>query len=153
VDVINNPPPIQARLPILIGGGGEKVTLKLVARYGDANNIGGGIDIVRRKEAFLLQHCETVGRDPAEIERTATVGCVVIRDSREEARRVYEQMMEGNGGAAPGKNPPIGTPEDVAEIVAPFVEFGYRHLIVDYPSPYDEESMTRFALEVRPRFG
>lgn len=153
VDVINNPPPIQARLPILIGGGGEKVTLKLVARYGDANNIGGGIDIVRRKEAFLLRHCETVGRDPAEIERTATVGCVVIRDSREEARRVYEQMMEGNGGAAPGKNPPIGTPEDVAEIVAPFVEFGYRHLIVDYPSPYDEESMTRFALEVRPRFG
>ena len=151
IDVINNPPPVQAHLPILIGGGGEQVTLKLVARYGDANNIGGGIDIVRRKESFLLQHCETVGRDPAEIERTATVGAVIIRDSREEARRVYEQMMESNGGAAPGKNPPIGTPEDVAEIVAPFVEFGYRHLIVDYPSPYDEESMTRFALEVRPR--
>lgn len=77
---------------------------------------------------------------------------MIIRDSREEARRVYEQMMEGNGGAAPGANPPIGTPEDVAEIVAPLVELGYRHLIVDYPTPYDEESMTRFALEVRPRF-
>ena len=151
-DVINNPPPVQARLPILIGGGGEKVTLKLVARYGDANNIGGGIDTVRRKEAVLLQHCETVGRDPAEIERTATIGTVIIRDSRKDARRVYAQMLEGNGGAAPGANPPIGTPEDVAEIVAPLVELGYRHLIVEYPSPYDEESMTRFALEVRPRF-
>lgn len=151
-DVINNPPPVQVRLPIVIGGGGEQVTLKLVARYGDANNIGGGIDTVRRKEAVLLQHCETVGRDPGEIERTTTVGAVIIRDSREEARRVYEQMMEGNGGAAPAENPPIGTPEDVAEIVAPFVEFGYRHLLVDYPAPYDEESMTRFALEVRPRF-
>ena len=64
---------------------------------------------------------------------------MVIRDSREEARRVYEQMIEGNGGAALGMKPPIGTPEDVAEIVAPLVEFGYRHLIVDYPSPYDEE--------------
>ncbi len=58
------------RLPLLIGGGGEQVTLKLVARYGDANNVGGGFENVQRKEAILVQHCETVGRDPAEIERT-----------------------------------------------------------------------------------
>ena len=84
--VRNDPPPIQERLPLLIGGGGEQVTLKLVARYGDANNVGGGFENVRRKEAILLQHCETVGRDPAEIERTTGLGTVVIRDSRAEAR-------------------------------------------------------------------
>ena len=67
--VRNDPPPIQERLPLLIGGGGEKVTLKLVARYGDANNVGGGFENVKRKEAILLQHCETdrarPGRDRA----------------------------------------------------------------------------------------
>ena len=73
-DVRNDPPPIQARLPLLIGGGGEQVTLKLVARYGDANNVGSGFENVKRKEAILLQHCETVGRDPAEIERTTGIG-------------------------------------------------------------------------------
>src|SRR5918993_2285 len=149
--VRNDPPPVQAHLPLLIGGGGEQVTLKLVARYGDANNVGGGIENVRRKEAILVQHCETVGRDPAEIERTTGLGSVIIRDSRAEAERVQRGIFEGNGNADLWKDQPIGTPEDVAEKVAPLVELGYRHLIAGYPSPYDEESMTRFATEVRPR--
>ena len=76
--VRNDPMPIQGHLPLLIGGGGEKVTLKLVARYGDANNLGGGFENVRRKEAILLQHCETVGRDPNEIERTAGIEQYVV---------------------------------------------------------------------------
>ncbi len=62
--VRNDPPPVQERLPLLIGGGGEQVTLKLVAKYGDANNVGGGLENVKRKEAILLQHCETVGTRP-----------------------------------------------------------------------------------------
>src|SRR5215211_810560 len=59
-NVRNDPLPVQERLPLLVGGGGEKVTLRLVARYADANNVGGGLESVRRKEAVLLQHCETV---------------------------------------------------------------------------------------------
>ena len=116
--VRNLPPPIQERLPLLIGGGGEKVTLKLVARYADANNVGGGLANVKRKEAILLQHCETVGRDPAEIERTTNIGTVIIRDSREEADRVHAAMFERNGGAERWTDQPIGTPEDVAERLA-----------------------------------
>ena len=65
VAVRNDPPPIQDRLPLLIGGGGEKVTLRLVARYADANNVDGGFETVKRKEAILLEHCEAVGRDPS----------------------------------------------------------------------------------------
>jgi alkanesulfonate monooxygenase SsuD/methylene tetrahydromethanopterin reductase-like flavin-dependent oxidoreductase (luciferase family) len=148
--VRNDPPPIQRRLPLLIGGGGEQVTLKLVARYGDANNVGGGIDNVRRKEAILVQHCETVGRDPAEIERTTGLGTVIIRDSRAEAVRIQHEIAAHNGGAEAWKDQPVGTPEDVAEKVAPFVELGYRHLVAGFPNPYDEESMTRLATEVRP---
>ena len=148
--VRNDPPPIQERLPILIGGGGEQVTLKLVARYGDANNVGGGLENVKRKEAILLQHCETVGRDPAEIERTTGLGSVIIRDSRAEAEAVQKGIFAGNGNADAWKDQPIGTPEDVAERIAPFVEIGYRHLIAGFPAPHDEESMTRLATEVRP---
>jgi alkanesulfonate monooxygenase SsuD/methylene tetrahydromethanopterin reductase-like flavin-dependent oxidoreductase (luciferase family) len=148
--VRNDPPPLRDRLPLLIGGGGEQVTLKLVARYADANNVGGGIDQVRRKEAVLLRHCETVGRDPAEIERTTGLGVVVIRDSRAEARRVFDAIFARNGGADPWKNQPVGTPEDVAAFIAPFLEIGYRHVIGGFPSPFDEESMTRLATEVRP---
>jgi alkanesulfonate monooxygenase SsuD/methylene tetrahydromethanopterin reductase-like flavin-dependent oxidoreductase (luciferase family) len=148
--VRNDPPPVQAKLPLLIGGGGEQVTLKLVARYADANNVGGGIESVRRKEAILLRHCETVGRDPAEIERTSGLGVVVIRDSREEARRVFESIFERNGKAKAWENQPVGTPEDVAEYLAPYPEIGYRHLVAGFPSPHDEESMTRLATEVGP---
>jgi alkanesulfonate monooxygenase SsuD/methylene tetrahydromethanopterin reductase-like flavin-dependent oxidoreductase (luciferase family) len=148
--VRNDPPPVQRRLPLLIGGGGEQVTLRLVAKYADANNLGGGIENVRRKEEVLLRHCEAIGRDPAEIERTTGVGTVIIRDSREEARRVQRETFERNGRARLWTDQPVGTPEDVAEQCAPLVELGYRHLIAGFPSPHDEESMTRFATEVRP---
>jgi len=151
--VRNQPPPVQARLPLLIGGGGEQVTLKLVARYADANNVGGGIEQVRRKEAVLLRHCDSVGRDPAEIERTAGLGVVVIRDSREEALRVLERIFASNGQATPWTSQPVGTAEQVAEFIAPFLELGYHHLIAGFPNPYDEESMTRLATEVRPLLG
>lgn len=148
--VRNLPPPIQPRLPILVGGGGEQVTLRLVARYADANNLGGGFEAVRRKESILLQHCETVGRDPAEIERTAGIGAVFIRDSAAEAHRVLESTFAANGGARPWEDQPAGTPEQIAERLAPYVGLGYRHLIAGFPSPYDEESMTRLATEVLP---
>ena len=101
-DTRNLPGPVQARLPICIGGGGEKVTLKLVARYGDVNNIGGAVEDVRRKEAILLEHCEAVGRDPAEIERTTGVGTVIIRDDRAEAERLFHAAFERNGVAGLG---------------------------------------------------
>jgi alkanesulfonate monooxygenase SsuD/methylene tetrahydromethanopterin reductase-like flavin-dependent oxidoreductase (luciferase family) len=149
-DIRNDPPPVQRHVPLLVGGSGEKVTLKLVARYADANNVGGGIDAVRHKEAVLVRHCETVGRDPAEIERTTGLGTIIIRDSRAEASRVRRRIFERNGGAIASGDELVGSPEGIAEAVAPYLEIGYRHLVVDFAAPYDEETMTRFATEVRP---
>ena len=148
--VRNDPLPVQRHLPILIGGGGEKVTLKLVAQYGDANNVGDGLETVKRKEAILLEHCAAVGRDPREIERTVGVGVVVIRDSHAEARRVFERLFENNRVARRWENQPVGTPEEVAEMLAAYPAIGYRHLVVGHPAPYDEESELRLAKEVRP---
>ena len=149
--VRNNPLPVQRRLPILVGGSGERVTLRLVARYADAANIGGTLEAVQRGERVLLEHCEREGRDPAEIERTTGRGVVIIRDSREEARRVFEQTFEANGHARLWEDQPVGTPEDVVERLAPFAALGYRHMVFGFPHPYDEESMTRLIREVKPR--
>lgn len=146
----NLPPPVQARLPICVGGGGEQVTLKLVAKYADMNNVGGGVEMVRRKEAILLEHCAAVGRDPAEIERTTGIGTIFIRDDRAEAERVFHEAFERNRIARHWEDQPVGTPEDVAEMLAPYVEIGYRHLVAGVPATYDEESMTRLVTEVKP---
>lgn len=148
--VRNDPPPLQPRLPILIGGGGERVTLKLVAQFADANNVGDGFETVKRKEEILRRHCESVGRDEREIERTAGVGVVVIRDSHAEAERVFRRLFQVNRIAARWQDQPVGTPEEVAEKLAPYLAIGYRHLIVGHPAPYDEESAVRLAHEVRP---
>jgi alkanesulfonate monooxygenase SsuD/methylene tetrahydromethanopterin reductase-like flavin-dependent oxidoreductase (luciferase family) len=146
----NDPPPVQAHLPICIGGGGEKVTLRLVARYADMNNVGGGVESVRRKEAILLEHCAAVGRDPAEIERTTGIGTVFIRDDRAEAERLFQAAFKRNRIERAWEDQPVGTPEDVAERLAPYLGIGYRHLIAGVPALYDEESMTRLISDVKP---
>ena len=69
-----NPPPLREHIPILIGGGGVKRTLKLVARHGDIWHAFGSVDVFREKNAILEQHCADEGRDPAEIERSWAVG-------------------------------------------------------------------------------
>ena len=114
------------------------------------NNVGGGVAGVRHKEEVLLRHCETVGRDPSEIERTTGVGTVFIRDNRAEAERLYHEAFDRNRVAKHWEDQPVGTPEDVAEKLAGYLDIGYRHLIAGVPAVYDEESMTRFATEVRP---
>ncbi len=149
-EVRNEPAPIQRRLPILVGGGGEKRTLRIVARYADACNVGGTVENVRRKEEILRRHCTEVGRDESEIERTVGAGACVIRDDPAEARRVFEKMFERNGNAEPWKSQLVGTPEEVAEQMRPYAEIGYRHFIVGFPSPYDAESMERLVTEVKP---
>src|ERR1019366_6901561 len=144
----NLPPPIQKHLPILIGGSGEKVTLRLVARFADMNNIGGTVEEVRRREAILLEHCGLVGRDPSQIERTLSIGTVFIRDEVEDAKRFGQTVFERN--RMPPWKPIYGTPEQIADRLVPFARLGYRHLIANFPAPYDNESITRFATEVRP---
>ena len=148
--VRNDPPPLQAHLPLLIGGGGERKTLRIVARYADMNNVGGGFENVKHKEEVLLRHCAEVGRDPAEIERTVGMGVVVIRDTEAEARRVNEALFAHNGGARSWPNQHIGTPEQVAELFRPYLGIGYRHFICGFPAPHDAETLERLITQVKP---
>jgi alkanesulfonate monooxygenase SsuD/methylene tetrahydromethanopterin reductase-like flavin-dependent oxidoreductase (luciferase family) len=148
--VRNDPMPVQERLPLLIGGGGEKKTLRIVARYADACNVGGGFDNVKRKDEILREHCIAVGRDESEIERTVGMGICVIRDDPAEAERVAAEIFARNGRAEPWKNQLIGTPEMVAEAMRPFLGIGFRHFIVGFPSPHDAETMERLVRDVKP---
>ncbi|CAN5734194.1 hypothetical protein BH24CHL5_BH24CHL5_12320 [soil metagenome] len=156
-DVRNDPPPVQRHLPLLVGGGGEKVTLRLAAQYADANNIGfaAGLEAFKRKEDALRAHCADVGRDEREIERTLNTGPLIIRDTKEAAARELERTYAHNGSARTwsGRSAdaqPTGTPDHIVETLLPFVELGYRHVVVGLPAPYDEETMTRLTAEVQP---
>ncbi|HET7521330.1 MAG TPA: LLM class flavin-dependent oxidoreductase [Candidatus Limnocylindria bacterium] len=148
--VRNDPPPVQRHVPLLIGGGGVRRTLRTVARYGDWCNVGGGFESVKQKDEILRRHCQEVGRDESEIERTTNVGVVVIRDDPAEAQRVLEETFRRNGNAPPWTDQPIGTPEQVAEKLRPYLGIGFRHFSVGCPAPYDAESMERLMTEVKP---
>ena len=89
------PRPVQPHLPIMIGGSGEKKTLRTVAMYADMWNAMGSTEFLRHKVSVLQEHCAAVGRDIAEIE--LTVGCKpVIRDTEADARRAWEAQMAHN---------------------------------------------------------
>ena len=148
--VRNDPPPVQAHLPLLIGGGGEKRTLRTVAQYADWCNFGGGFENVRRKDEILRRHCDEVGRDQSEIHRTVGVGVVVIRDDPAEAQRVLDETFRHHGSAPTWKGQPLGTPQQVADRLRPYLGIGFRHFSVGCPHPYDAESMERLITEVKP---
>ena len=152
-DLRHAPAPVQAHLPIMIGGGGEKKTLRTVAKYADMWNGMGQLDVVTHKVAVLKQHCEDVGRDLAEIEFTLGVK-VTIRDTEAEAVRVMEAALEHNRtplshieGDSTFWN---GTSEQLAERLAPYVELGFETVITEQPAPYDTETLERFIGQVKP---
>ena len=150
-DVLNNPPPVQAHLPIMIGGSGERKTLHTVAKYADGWNTGGDLERVKHKDSVLRRWCDEVGRDESEIERTVQGGTPIIRDTVEEARKVAAAWAERN--KLPDWRNSVdlqGPPELVAERWAPYLDLGFDHVYVDCPAPFDHETLERLATEVRP---
>ena len=148
-DVRNDPPPVQSHLPILIGGKGERKTLQTVARYADAWNVAMvSPEEATRLDDVLRRWCDEVGRDEGEIERTLSLGPVVIRDDPAEAKAV----IAGFHAANPGMEREVitGSPEAIVEHVQPYVAHGFRHVIIHTPAPCDDETVERFAREVRP---
>ena len=126
------------------------------------NNLGNPIDPLLASDGILQEHCQRLGRDEREIERTTELQRVVIRDTREAALAKEAELLAYNGGARDDEDRPgsgkvptdrivAGNPDEVVEQLRPYVEAGYRHLICGFPPPYDEETMRRLATEVRPR--
>lgn len=146
------PRPIQARLPILIGGAGPRKTLPLVARFADLWNTYGTPDELAAHDGNLRASCEAEGRDQREIERTVNVN-VVIRQTREIAEREWSawasvhrpQDGEDHLSAAG----PVG---DVAEILARYRDVGFAHPVLVFRTPWDLETIDRLP-ELRAAMG
>jgi alkanesulfonate monooxygenase SsuD/methylene tetrahydromethanopterin reductase-like flavin-dependent oxidoreductase (luciferase family) len=152
-DLRQSPLPVQKHLPIMIGGGGEKKTLRTVARYADMWNGMGPLDVVAHKVDVLREHCAAVGRDFAEIEMTLGIKAT-IRDTEAEAIEVWKAAMAHNKTPlANVENDSTfwnGTAEQLADRLRPYVELGFRTVISEQPAPYDTETLERLIGEVVP---
>lgn len=120
-DASLEPKPVQNPLPLLIGGGGEQVTLKITAKYADEWNVWGTVETLRHKMAILDQHCADIGRDPKTIQRTAVALLFMSEDG------AYLEKMRN---AELQQATIIGTPAEVREIVAEYEAAGVNELIV-----------------------
>lgn len=141
---INQPKGVQApHIPLLIAGGGEQVTLKLVAQYANACHIGGDAARLQHKLAILKQHCETIGRDYESIHRTATAFCS-IGETHEQAMakipEVFLAFLRQMGITAL-----IGNPATIAEGLAALEAAGIHEVLLLFPDALQLDSLRLFA--------
>ncbi len=115
------PKPVQTPLPLMIGGGGEKVTLKITAKHADEWNVWGTVDTLKHKMAILDRHCADIGRDPKEIQRSAVALLFMSNDESFIASMKARDMAQATI---------IGSPSEVKDIVAAYEEAGVDELIV-----------------------
>jgi alkanesulfonate monooxygenase SsuD/methylene tetrahydromethanopterin reductase-like flavin-dependent oxidoreductase (luciferase family) len=147
------PGPAQGRIPLVIGGSGERKTLRIVAEHADIWNAFGLPEELAHKDEVLRRHCQDVGRDPDEIERS--VGCkVTIRSTEAEAERVRRALLEHNRtpleSVADDHTFWTGTPEQVAETMTAYRRIGFSTFIVELPAPFDLETMESLVTTVKP---
>jgi alkanesulfonate monooxygenase SsuD/methylene tetrahydromethanopterin reductase-like flavin-dependent oxidoreductase (luciferase family) len=142
---VNEPKGVQKpHIPLMIAGGGEKVTLRLVAKYGDACNLMGSPEVAEHKYAVLRKHCDEVGRDYDAINRTVTT-VAIIRDTDEEARALVPPGSEFVYPGDLGAYGLIGTVDTVRKRIAAFEAAGVQELIVNFEDPTSVEQVARFA--------
>jgi len=128
----------------MIGGGGERKTLRTVARHADGWNVAGSLETMKRKVDVLAGHCADVGREVTEIEFTL-FPYVCLRDDPEVARAALRERLARHGDDDE-PDPAVdflGPEERVAEMWRPYLELGFTHLIPDLAAPFDRETIER----------
>lgn len=156
-DAVNDPPPVQARLPLLIAGGGERRTIPIVARYADIWNVQGDVAALARKNRLLDSAAVAIGRPPRAIRRTAHLAPALIRATRDEAVPAMAELYQGVG--IPWNralemafaSPNVGTEEDVVASLAAVVRAGFDEVSFEQPLPADEATLVALAGPVRDR--
>ena len=162
-DAVCYPKPVQSPLPLLVGGSGEKRTLRIVAEHADEwNFVGGGLDVYRQKREVLERHCADVGRDPATIAHSQMAGFVIGKDEAavtahaEEirarnpmfGRASTENLLEGlrsRGGWL------VGTPGEVVEELGRREEAGLSRVMLQHHSQENFEVLELIATEILPQ--
>ncbi len=140
------PKPVQDPLPLMIGGGGERVTLKIVAQHADEWNVWGDPAVLKHKMAILDNHCAELGRDPKTIQRSAVALLFMSDDAAYLDKMRSSDLQQASI---------IGTPSEVSDVVAEFADLGVNELIVpDFTLGKGEQkiaTLDRFISEVAGR--
>lgn len=152
-DAYCNPKPLQKpHPPLLIGGSGEKVTLRIVAKYGDACNLFGGPKTVSRKLQKLREHCAAVGRSYDEILKS-TLTSVIIAENEEEVRSLVDLNMGSQVTKEEAEERAIfGTPEVVKSKVQEYLDSGVEYMIFNLQAGREEQMLKLLAEKVIPYF-
>ena len=137
----NEPRPVQAKLPIWVGGGGEKRTLRIAAQYADAWNVPFiSPEEFARKRDVLHQHCEDVGRDASEVRCTINVGMAYSEESLvEQFGRISEMVRPGVL---------FGSDEQMLDRIGEYVAAGAEQINIAMRAPFDADALERFAKAV-----
>lgn len=148
---INHPKPIQSpHPPLWIAGGGEQLTLRTVARYADYSNFGGSLDQVQHKNKVLDQHCEKIGRDPADITRTMNINVMLASD--QEIERLLKESGRSDELVAAVKS--MLFPSEPQALIDRLAEYREKaridYVICYFPDFGKGDSVQRFAQEVAP---
>lgn len=154
-EAINLPGPVARNgIPILVGGGGEQRTLRLVARYADACNLFGDLDTIRHKLEVLERHCEAIGRDPATITKTRLGALVIAQRAQEAEQRVRElARARGMDEARLSSYAIYGDPERVVDEVGRYLEAGLDGMVFNTYRPQDLEYVELMGSTLTRAFG
>ena len=141
-DAYNDPPAVQQpRPPIMIGGSGEKVTLRLVAQYADFSNVNGDPNEVARLYGVLREHCERVGRPFEQVTRCNNIGLLIAANERELAAK-----RERHGDDLDL----VGTPDAIVDGLRRYAEAGSQYVTFHMPDAYEIEPILLLGETVVP---
>ena len=144
------PKPVQEHLPLVIGGSGERRTLRIVAEHGDIwNTFYGDLDHYRHLLDVLAGHCADVGRDSGDVRKSLTFRALLEEDERSARERAAELY----GDPLPErlqKMMVVGTPEQCVEQLRPYAELGVGDFLLGQLAPVDDRTMELVASEVAP---
>jgi len=147
----NNPTPIRGDIPIVIGGSGERKTLRMVAQYADACNLFGDPDRIRHLLDVLERHCERLGRDPAEITKTC-MGVVAIAPTHEAAQQKVERLRQAGFPEERLRSAIAGDPDTVAEHAQARADAGAEGITISLPDVHDLEAVELAGQALGPVF-
>jgi alkanesulfonate monooxygenase SsuD/methylene tetrahydromethanopterin reductase-like flavin-dependent oxidoreductase (luciferase family) len=155
VEALNFPRPITpGGPPILVGGSGEKWTLRLVAERADACNLFGDLETIRHKLSVLEQHCAEVGRDPSEITKTR-LGGLLIGATQEEAEAKLAPLAALRGMSIEQTRglTTVGDPDSAAEQAQAFLDAGLDGLLFNMPDTHELEPIELAGATLAPILG
>ena len=139
-DAYNNPKPLRGDIPILVGGSGERKTLRMVAQYADGCNLFGDPERAQHLLGVLQGHCETVGRDPAEITKTSMM-TIAIAETEAGVKAKLDAMRAAGFPEQRIAGTTAGTPEQILERAHAFRDVGIEGVTFSMPDVHDLEAV------------